>query len=116
MKVITVRSLIRDVADRWDRQYPPGHKYTAPDKAAIGVRLRALDAETATAAEVDATIGNSSWTDTPRCDDCGARGLAVVVQMGEPPDYESSTSSLCVPCLRAAMEAGERAAKGEGGA
>ena len=111
MNAITVRSLIRAVADRWDRQYPPGHKHTAPDKVAIGVRLRALDAETATAAEVDAIIGNSSWTDVPRCDDCGAVGLSVVVQVGEALDYESATAHLCLPCLRAAVELGDSAAR-----
>lgn len=52
---------------------------------------------------VDAAIGNGAWTRVPSCDGCGRKGLPVVVQVGEEPEYESSTVDLCGDCLRAAL-------------
>lgn len=107
MKVITQRTLVREVADRWDRQYPPR---TAPsDKVAIGRALRGLDLATASPRKVDAIIGNNSWTEVPSCDECEDDCLSVVVQLGEEPDYESATANVCIKCLRAALDAAEAA-------
>ncbi len=39
----------------------------------------------------------------PRCDECN-KYVAEVVQMGEEPDYESSTAKICAACLMAAMK------------
>ena len=98
MRLISERTLIREVASRWDYQYPK----------AIGARgdtskaLHALNAETATAAEVNAIIGNDSWTTIPDCDECNQKVLEVV-EVGEEPDYESSTARLCKECLKKAI-------------
>lgn len=102
MELITTRSQIRSVAERWKQQYPTDQTtmhFKSTD--AIHARLLALDTETATAEEVIAIIGNGSWTRI-RCDQCGQEVDAAVV-CGEEPDYESHTANLCVPCLESAL-------------
>ena len=57
--------------------------------------------------DVDAIIGNGSWTSTS-CDECGAHDGRPVVELGAEPDYESSTATVCGECLtgaKAIMEA-----------
>lgn len=102
MELITKRSVIRFVAERWSRQYPDAQH--GRDKPEIGRRLSALDLETVEAEEVDAIIGNSSWTEVPKCGECGLEDPPAVVQVGEPPDYESRTAFLCLSCARAAAD------------
>lgn len=34
------------------------------------------------------------------CDDCGATGLDVVVEVGEERDFGSATACLCMACVR----------------
>jgi len=111
MKTITQRQLIQNVANKWRDQYEPfksdspifseraGIK-TYKTKKQIADELDALDKETATAQDVAAIIGNESWTRL-KCDECGNEP-EIVVQVGQEPDYESHTASLCVPCLKAA--------------
>jgi hypothetical protein len=106
MIVITQRSLIRDVAKRWKLQYRDARSGT--DKIEVGRKLAMLDGETASADAVNAIIGNSSWTQVPKCDECGA-SREVVVQLGEEPDYESHTACICVECLRKAVTEAEGA-------
>lgn len=104
MKLLTERVLIREVAQRWKAQYA-GYRGPTPsdtaEKAAIGHKLAALDAETATAADVAAIIGNDSWTRIDHCDECGAENLAVAVRLAD--DTESSSADICLPCLRKAV-------------
>lgn len=38
----------------------------------------------------------------PTCDECCEKADNVV-QIGEEPDYESSTAKICEPCLRKAL-------------
>ena len=52
--------------------------------------------------DVDAVIGNKSWTDC-RCDDCG-KYVDAVVQLGQEPDYDSATANICFPCLKKAVK------------
>lgn len=98
MKLITRQSLVRDVLVRWNDQY----KEPNANQAGIRDRLATLlEYDTATPDEVDAIIGNFTWTRTV-CDGCGAINRTVI-QLGEEPDYESSTATICVPCLGAAV-------------
>ena len=53
--------------------------------------------------QVDSIIGNGSWTRVPTCDDCGQDGLTAVMQVGQEPDYESSTAHICQACLLVAL-------------
>ena len=104
MKLITIRSQIRDVARKWHAQYMPvpskGWLY-GMNKEEAYAQLAALDKETATAADVAAIIGNDSWACPQRCHECNGH-FDEVVQVGEKPDYESATCQLCKACARKA--------------
>lgn len=104
MKSWTTRDQIREIAQRWARQYPPGHKFGA-DKDGVAQRLAALDGESATAADVEAIVGNASWVGL-KCDDCGAK-VEAIIQLGEEPDCESATANVCDDCIRKACELAE---------
>lgn len=52
--------------------------------------------------DVNKVVGNTSWTDI-RCDEC-SKSVEQVVQLGEDPDYESSTAYICIPCLKKAVK------------
>lgn len=106
--VHTTRSLIRGVAKAWREQYPGG---CAEDKLAIWHKLQLLDGETATAEDVDASIGNNSWTSLT-CDGCG-EDVAALAVVGQEEDYESATARMCQACLLAASDAITRALKAE---
>jgi hypothetical protein len=104
-EVFTERGQIRTVALRWHESYDRA-SCNVPSWPfyGVGAKLDALDLETATRAEVDATIGNSSWV-TLHCDNCEQRDLASAVQVGDEPDYESRTAVLCLECVEAAAVA-----------
>ena len=98
IETVTTRSLILQVADLWHEQYQ--RMPHDSEKAAIGRRLRAIDSQIATAEEVAAIIGNTTWTDI-LCNICGAN-VTEAVMLGEPPREESATILICGPCLRKA--------------
>lgn len=112
MKLTTQRELIRTVAANWRRAYGPDfsdlHFSRHVDKSRhpltkkqIMERLDALDGETATAEEVNAIIGNKLWTRLV-CDECGREDADAVLVVGEEPDYDSCTASLCRSCVQQA--------------
>ena len=101
MKLETMRGQVRSVAQRWRAQYGKGRMHGA-DKQEIQRRLDALDVETATAADVTAIIGNSSWAGPHECHECRVTTWDAV-ELGEPPDYESRTATICIDCLRKAV-------------
>ena len=100
MNVDTLRHQVRTVADRWEKQY--GHGRYGQDKLAILAKLRALDVETATALDVEKIIGNGAWVGPPMCHEC-QRNTYDAVELGEPPDYESATATICRGCLVRAL-------------
>lgn len=81
----------------WDSCTPPRNK----TKRQIHEDLVALGSFP-TADQVDEVIGNKSWTEC-RCDECGKQAEQVV-QLGQDPDYESSTACICLPCLKKAVK------------
>ena len=92
------RSEIRTVAKRWDRQYPRG---TSASTDRTSAALHALNAEAATAEDVEAIIGNGSWVRLPECEHCGKKTRhAVGFGLG---DMECPPSWVCLECLRAAV-------------
>lgn len=95
MKPITKRGKILEVVRRWTSQYrdPPPSSMTAEKTT----KLKSLDLSTATESEITAIIGNPSWT-AIRCDECG-RNVEKAILVGEEPDYESSTATVCEACL-----------------
>lgn len=108
MKVITTRSKILIVAERWKAQYFTRHgeewgRMAAGHPEEIYNKLIKLDLEKCSSEEVEAIIGNFSWTRI-FCDDC-KEYVHKVVQLGEEPDYDSSTVNACVDCLKKALKA-----------
>lgn len=102
-RLVTRRAEIRTVAARWKEQYHPGERWGECLGGAqeIHRKLLALDPETATREQVDAIIGNASWTEI-RCTGC-QRDVDAAVELGELPDYESATIVLCAGCLSLAV-------------
>ncbi len=75
MNLCTERDLIRVVAERWKHQYHGGRSawgtiYGDRNCETIYNELRALNPETATAADVSKIIGNQSWS-AYYCSSCG---------------------------------------------
>lgn len=113
MTITTQRDLIRQVAKRWRKTYEPFEKWPAqkrisrdtPDggvefvsKQQVADDLDALDPETATHEDVSGIIGNESWIRLT-CDDCLSE-VDATIQVGQEPDYENRTASLCLSCIR----------------
>ena len=98
MKLVTERSLIRNVHERWLSQYPNPQG----DRLRVLLELTDLDRETATAKDVEKIIGNDTWVMPNTCDECGARGKPVV-QICEEPDYETHTAWICQACIERAL-------------
>jgi hypothetical protein len=96
MRRTSEREQVRNVAKRWRATY--GRGQYGQDKLVILAKLDALDVETATAADVAAIIGDTSWVEPWKCLECGERSWSVI-QVGEEPDYESETAYLCIGCL-----------------
>lgn len=92
------QTLANTAADRWEKQYGGGH-YGA-DKLATLARLRELG-PTPNPDDIDRVIGNGSWT-RECCDGCQSE-QGPWVMVGEDPDYESRTATLCRLCLLEAM-------------
>jgi hypothetical protein len=90
-----VREVVRCRRD----QYPDPEYRLADDVLAA---LKALDPETATSADV-AAAGAPGWVAPQRCDECGEESWDAV-ELGEPPDYESNTATICERCLMRALE------------
>jgi hypothetical protein len=99
VEVITRQSLANKAAGQWAGQY--GGSAAGSWHWEVGERLRALG-ENPDLDAVDAAIGNGSWTLVPACSECG-REAEEVVELGEPPDYESSTAYVCRGCLARAL-------------
>ena len=91
-------------ANKWKERYqkPNGTwmKTCSGDSGEVWRKLDALGS-TPDPDAVDKAIGNESWTRVG-CDECGARG--DVVQIGQEPDYESSTAWICAECLAKALQ------------
>lgn len=103
MIVLDERTQVKQAIQRWVRTYGLDRTYGADKRGRrVGAELMALDQDTATAAEVAEIIGNSSWARKRACNECGQETWGVV-ELGEPPDYESATACVCRDCLHAAL-------------
>lgn len=102
MEAVTDRIRIRGVAAAWREAYPePVETFDGPSED-IAKALAALDPEVATHEEVEAIIGNPTWT-RQRCDECG-QAADRCVRLGEEPDRESATVYICRSCLCKAID------------
>ena len=102
MELLNERTQVRTVAQRWRAQYGAGSYSSDTRMRMVGEELAALDTETAAASEVAEIVGSGSWVSKQTCDECGAETWAAV-QVGQPPNYESNTATICGSCLRAAL-------------
>lgn len=89
MQLVTARGLIRGVYAAWTRQYKA-------DRQDVAERLLSIDFETATADDIEAIIGNRSWTNI-RCNECGKEELEAAVHFDD--DDEYSYIRLCRDCI-----------------
>lgn len=104
MELITKRSRLDEIPDRYHEQYSKfyGTEYRLFDGARpedIEVALRALPLPLVEA-DVIKFLG-SSWFDV-HCDEC-ERSVDAAVVLGEQPNYESATATICTDCLRNAL-------------
>lgn len=102
MRVIRRTENAKGMADRWRDVYCRNGNWLYDDgKRTIWEKLAALGTNPHPD-DVDAAIGNGSWTEC-RCDEC--RGLfEEVVEVGQEPDYESATARICKGCLTMALD------------
>lgn len=100
MERLTERDQVRTVACRWRAQY--GASSHGDRTVRVADELDKLNTETATAAEVAAVVGSKSWVSENTCDECESRTWDAV-QLGQTPEYESRTATICRDCLRAAL-------------
>ncbi len=93
MKVLTLSQVIADAPKRWAAQYD-GTTYA--DKQEKTERLAAL-LPGFTAEQVNAIIGNSSWTEL-KCDLCGENVEAVIGCSPYWDDFGERSISMCASC------------------
>lgn len=100
MKLITRDDLASDAARRWKSQYFRDGKWTGlsiSSPRTIYESLLALG-DSPSPESVNDIINNSTWTEV-RCDEC-KRQVSMAVQLGQEPDYESATATICLLCLK----------------
>jgi hypothetical protein len=104
MKIITRFTKAAEAAEKWKGGYCRQGVWSVIARNSSQEVYEALAAlgPTPEPDAVNAVIGNDSWTMPPSCDECGEK-KEIVVQMGEEPDYESSTADLCRECLGKAV-------------
>ena len=102
MELLNERHQVRTVAKRWRAQYGEGTYVADKRGRMVGDELAALDPETATADDVAEIIGHRDWVCKNTCHECGAETWDAV-EVGQPPDYESCTATICGDCLSAAL-------------
>jgi len=101
MKIITIEDRIKSVAQRYKNQY----QYTW-DSCIFGRKNHQLHYDLLLKAKTKEDVANAlqrfGWVEL-RCDEC-RKEINTVIQMGEEPDYESSTALLCIDCLKEAIK------------
>ena len=80
----------------WDECIVNSVMYDKGGKEAIYHKLIALG-NNPEPNDVDATIGNGSWTRLT-CNECG-KEKEMVAEVGETPDWESNTANICMDCI-----------------
>lgn len=104
MKLRTKREILDGISERLKRQYfnttlgmwndapwGPKERYE---------KLVALPPNATEAQYLE--IVNTSWTNN-KCNECG-QDVNITIQLGEEPDYESSTAFICPDCLQKAIK------------
>ena len=96
MELITERSRIKTVAERWDAQYGPEFRPTlSGSPKTISEKLHALNLSKVSAKTVNKIIGNDTWTRLV-CDEC-LQPVPKVAALYSPADG-SAVFQICEPC------------------
>ena len=102
MRIIRRSERARDAAKIWKKYYHINGEWVSGygrDNQEIYEKLCKLginpDPE-----EVDRIIGNPSWTKV-WCNEC-RNYVEEAVEIGEKPDYDSATATVCMDCLKSA--------------
>jgi hypothetical protein len=98
MKLVTKRDLIQNIVRSWEAQF--GVDPEKPRLRAILEKLRELDLSTATEDDIEAIIGNRTWTQL-QCVEC-KHETDEAVQFGAESDTDGQPFYLCPDCLKAA--------------
>ena len=98
MEIVTKKDLCKDVAKRWRELYPNNND---DEYGNIYKKLKALNGS-GTEEEIRKIIGNSSWTQH-ECYECD-KDVDVLIHLGEPQDYESTTFYICEKCFKKALK------------
>lgn len=104
MKLITDQSEASRAASRWKSHYYTAGEWrqiACGDSEMVYLRLRELG-KAPLPDDVAQVIGNTSWSAAPMCNECNT-STGVVVQLGDEPDYDSSTVWVCLSCLEKAL-------------
>lgn len=105
MKLLTKRQLIKMTPDRYRQDQGKYWSHvlheTGKTREQMHSEMITLDLDNCSSEDMDSILGNSSWT-RMKCDECG-RKVEAFVTLGEEPDYESSTASICKECLTKAL-------------
>lgn len=91
-RVVSRRDRFKDIADRWQAQYPEGRN-------GINEKLYDMDMDIVSRHEIDSLIGNSSWTELC-CDICELDRDAVV---SVPREYDNA-QYVCGECAQGVLE------------
>ena len=96
MELVTERSRIKTVAERWDAQYGPEfHPVHSGSSKTMSEKLHALNLSKVSAATVNKTIGNDTWTRLV-CDECRKPVTKVAVLYN--PDDGTAVFEICESC------------------
>ena len=95
MLLIKKSELIKSFKDRWIAQY--GSNKSERNEA---IKQRIFNENPTTEDGIYSIMGNKSWT-ALYCHECDCEVDAIVV-LGQEPDYDSATASVCLNCLNAA--------------
>jgi hypothetical protein len=110
MRLLTKRSLIHSVAERYRAAYQRRSRWLpAADGSsaeATYARLKALPAG-AREEDVAAIAGDARWT-ANLCDECG-EDREVLVVLGEEPHHATDAFLVCTSCLQQALHLAEQA-------
>lgn len=100
MELITKKSILADLPERWKSQYRTNYQLFN-GKMTFDI-IKELETETnLTEERAKEILGNDSWTRN-KCDEC-EKDVYATIQLGQEPDYESSTANICLDCLNKAV-------------
>ncbi|WP_417744813.1 hypothetical protein [Rosistilla oblonga] len=104
MKLKTRQLNANAAAEAWKEQFagwPAGSGWKHKGHETVYTKLLALG-KNPDPDNINKITGNKSWTEV-RCDEC-SEYVEAAVQLGQEPDYASSTATVCVSCLKKALD------------